>query len=172
MGMKTKNIKPIIFSLVLLVLYILIQCVLVKHGLQLRAWINVSCLLAVCLGFVTGIIRLFVKTRSKKALGVLIVMVAFVILIFVTPLGIYVFSFLEQIPHKEYVYQVDGQKFVGYEDDFWDVFIDFYDYKNAFVSGTEKRFTARGHGVDEEGNLYFYDEMHRFELLEDIHRYN
>ena len=98
-------------------------------------------------------------------------MAVFVILTFVTPLGFYVVGFLEQIPHKEYVYQVDGYKFVGYEDDFWDVFIDFYDYKNAFVSGTEKRFTARGHDTDEEGNLYFYDDMHRFEHLDDIYRY-
>ena len=96
---------------------------------------------------------------------------AFVILTFVTPLGFIVIGSLESIPHKEYIYQVDGYTFVGYEDDFVDVFIDFYDYKNAFVSGTEMIFRAYGHDTDEEGNLYFYDDMHRLEHLEDIHRY-
>ena len=66
---------------------------------------------------------------------------------------------------------LDGYKFVGYEDDSWDVFIDFYDYKNKIVSGTKKRFTALGYITDEKGKRIFYEENYNYEHLEDIYEY-
>ncbi|WP_161487306.1 hypothetical protein [Butyrivibrio hungatei] len=76
------------------------------------------------------------------------------------------------IPHKELVTVIDGYKFIGYVDDSWDTFIDFYDYKNAFVSGATLRFTALGYYTDEEsGKKRYYDELRYIDHLEDIYEY-
>ena len=126
---------------------------------------------AVFLSFVAGFVWLYIKTKSKPALGVIIAIAIFIGSLFIPDVGLRVIGSLYQIPHKEYVFVIDGYKFVGYEDDFWDVFIDFYDYKNAFVSGSERRFMAYGHETDENGNVVFYDDFRNYEHLEDIHEY-
>ena len=59
-----------------------------------------------------------------------------------------------------------------YKEDGWDVFIDFYDCKNCFVSGSKKRSTANGYNLDDYGNEVFYDELRDLENLEDIYEYN
>ncbi len=157
---------------VLLVVYLLAQIILNVFGLQFRAKINVWWLGGVFGLFIIGVIQLYIKTKSKKVLfSMIISTVIFVALFFNTEFSLLVIGLLEQIPHEEYVIVIDGYKFVGYEEDFWDVFIDFYDYKNAIVSGTKKRFDAIGYKTDEAGNLVFGDDLRYYEHLEDIYEY-
>ncbi len=161
--------KKVLFtSTALLVTYILTEVILGIFGLQLRAWINVVWLWATFGGFVLGVILIFIMTRKKTILFGMIATVALVVGILFSPVGIDVLLFFGQIPHKEYVTEIDGHKFVGYEDDVWDVCIDFYDYKNPFVSGTEKRFTACGSKIDDSGNRVFYDDFREYRHWEDI----
>lgn len=167
--MKYKKI--LISSALLSVLFSLVQLILFFFNLQLRAWVNVIWLSLCILGFVTGVIGMYITTKRKKVLYGMLAAVVLGILVFITPLCFYAAMFLEQIPHKEYVLEIDGYKFVGYEDDFWDDFIDFFDYKNCFVSGNKKRFTAHGKRTDDNGNIVFYDELYEFKHLEDIYEY-
>ena len=159
-------------SAALLVIYLLAQLVLLIFGLQFRAWINVWWLGAVVVTFVAGLFQRYFKTKNKI---ILISMGTAVILGFIllyTPIGLITILMLESIPHEEHVVVIDGYKFVGYKEDGWDVFIDFYDYKNSFVSGSKKRFTANGYNIDDDGNEVFYDELRDLEHLEDIYEYN
>ncbi|MBO4456557.1 MAG: hypothetical protein J5802_02425 [Butyrivibrio sp.] len=168
-----KHLKSILFySVVALAIYILSQCILGIFGLQFRAKINVWWL-GITFGlFVIGVVQQCIIRKSKKLVfSVVIGVVSFAVLCLNPFFGIFVIDSIERIPHKEHVLVIDGYKFVGYEDDFWDVFIDFYDYKNGIVSGTKKRFTAIGYETDDAGNKVFYDDLRYYKHLDDIYEF-
>ncbi|MEE3495580.1 MAG: hypothetical protein VZR06_10495 [Butyrivibrio sp.] len=76
------------------------------------------------------------------------------------------------IPLNEHIVEIDGYKFIGYEEYFMDdPFIHFYDYKNNYVSGSKKRFTTEWSKTDENGNVIYGDDMRTYEHLEDIYDY-
>ena len=159
----------LIFNTVIFVTYIIGQLILNHFGLQFRAAVNVICLGGVFLIYVAGIIIKCIITKNMKLYMAIISAVFLVFTIIVASEGMAVVLFIDNIPHKEYVVEIDGYKFVGYESDALDVFIDFYDYKNALVSGNKRRFTAHGHRTDENGNIVFYDDMYDFYHLDDIY---
>ena len=162
----------LVTSGILLAIYLLVQLILNVFGLQFRAKINVWWLGITFVLFIIGIIQLCNRRKSKKLIFSVVISISILVLLCFNPeFDLIVISLLEQIPHKEYILVIDGYKFVGYEDDSWDVFIDFYDYKNKFVSGSEKRFRAYGYTTDENGNRIFYDENRNYEHLEDIYAY-
>ena len=169
-GKVLKNL--LVISGVLLAIYLFAQLILNVFGLQFRAKINVWWLGITFVLFIIGIIQLCNRRKSKKLIFSVVISISILVLLCFNPeFDLIVISLLEQIPHKEYILVIDGYKFVGYEDDSWDVFIDFYDYKNKIVSGSEKRFRAYGYTTDENGNRIFYDENHNYERLEDIYAY-
>lgn len=171
MSKTYKNLLAI--SGALLATYLLAQGILNVFGLQFRAMINVWWLGITFILFISGVIQQCIvrKNNKKFVFSVVASISIFVLFCFNPEFELFLICLLEQIPHKEYVLVLDGYKFVGYEDDSWDVFIDFYDYKNKIVSGTKKRFTALGYITDEKGKRIFYEENYNYEHLEDIYEY-
>ena len=166
-----KNLLAI--SGILLALYLLVQGSLRIFDLQLRAWINVWWLGITALVFILGILQQIFKVKNiKLKIGSIVAIIAAIVLLLKTRLGLLLLMTAWVIPHEEQVAIIDGYKFIGYVDDSWDTFIDFYDYKNAFVSGATLRFTALGYYTDEEsGKKRYYDELRYIDHLEDIYEY-
>lgn len=162
----------IITSICLFVIYIIAQILLNLFGLQFRAKVNVIWLGSSLLGFVVGIVLKSIITRNVKLFMAVIAASFMTMTALLSPYGIYIICAIDEIPHKEYVVEIDGYKFVGYENDAWDVFIYFYDYKNAVVSGNKIRFTANGAEIDENGNVVIFDDIREIYNLEDIYEYN
>lgn len=159
------------------IIYMVVRATLVVCGLQPRAWINCICLSVVCLGFLAGFVQLYRNTKSQKIkLGLLIGMViSFVLLFFPVPIPfIYIFydfaTEMYAIPSNEHVVESEGYKFVIYDCVIaWDSEIAVYEYKNAFVSGSDCKTITSSYETDDDGRLIFVNwDTGAWEYIEDI----
>ena len=101
-------------------------------------------------------------------MGVTLLGIACFLWIFRFPL----FIFCAAVPHKERVDTIDGKTFVGYEDNFWDNSIDYYEYKNFIVSGSKRIFSLYTVEEKPDGSIAYYDmDGNRIDHLQDLHEY-
>ncbi len=170
---KMKKIRNGIFDLVglTILLYTIAFIPLMIAGLQLRAWVNVACAVFVGVCVLLWLLLTFITADSIKkriTMGVTLLGIACFLWIFRFPL----FIFCAAVPHKERVDTIDGKTFVGYEDNFWDKSIDYYEYKNFIVSGAKRIFSLYTVEEKPDGSIAYYDmDGNRLDHLQDLHEY-
>ena len=140
----------ILFALVVVVL----DFVLSFFNLMFREWIIIGSAVIIMIGLVIGILQLLLKIKKKFVKRILISI--FVALLVLSAPMIYLFAVFAYAP--EHVVERDGEKLVAYVNGFQRTYVNYYEYKNIFVVGNQKRIQedyGRG-GFDPIKNKYGY----------------
>lgn len=120
-----------------------------------REWVYIISILIVMFGFVIGIIQLILKIK-KKVLKVGLISIFIISLLLFIPIIYLVGAFCCTPSH---VVLLDGKKYVAYVNGFVRTYVYYYDYKNIFVVGRQKRIVEYcGYGsFDPIENKYGYE---------------
>lgn len=145
--------------------YFFIRVFLAFFGLQLRAWVNVIWVVITAIAFIAGLLQKATTTESKKVkLGIAALFISGFIILLCVPVLPYILAmeFIEVVPLKEEVIEMDGHKLIASHNlGFMDPAMNFYEYKNFLVSGVRCVYHGWGYDTDEEGNviaLYYGEE--------------
>ena len=144
-------LDTIIYTLIIVTLYLILSFC----KLMFREWIYIVSAITIMFGFVAGIIQLLLKIK-KKIVKVILISIFVMLFLLSTPI-IYFFGAFGYTP--EHVVEKDGQKFVAYVNGFNRTYVNYYDYKNIFVVGNQKRieeYYGKG-GFDPIENQYGYE---------------
>lgn len=155
-------LDTIIYTLIIVALYFILS----SFKLMFREWIYIVSAVIIIGGFVAGIIQLLLKIKEKVLRNVLIGIV--IILLLLSTPAIFFLGAFSYMP--EHIVRKDGKKYVAYVNGFLRTYVYYYDYKNIFVVGNQKRIEEDyGKGgfdpiEDKFGNKYdvetttYYDE--------------
>ncbi len=155
-------LDTILYTLIIVALYFILSSL----KLMFREWIYIVSAVIIIGGLVAGIIQLLLKIKEKVLRNVLIGTVI-ILLLLSTPVIFFLGAF-SYMP--EHIVRKDGKKYVAYVNGFLRTYVYYYDYKNIFVVGNQKRIEEDyGKGgfdpiEDEFGNKYdaemttYYDE--------------
>ena len=124
-------LDTIIYTLIIVTLYFILS----SFKLMFREWIYIVSTLIIIGGFVAGIIQLVLKIKENVLRNVLIGIVIILLLLSI-PI-IFFFGAFSYTP--EYIVKKDGKKYVAYVNGFLRTYVYYYDYKNIFVVGNQKR---------------------------------
>lgn len=144
-------LDTIFYTLIFVALYFILSF----FKLMFREWIYIVSAIIIVVGFVIGIIQLLLKIKRKVVKRVLISI--FIILLFLSTPLIYLFGAFTYTP--EHIVEKDGENFVAYVNGFLRTYVYYYDYKNIFVVGNQKRieeYYGKG-GFDPIENKYGYE---------------
>lgn len=155
-------LDTILYTLVIVALYFILS----YFKLMFREWIYIVSAIIIITGFIVGVIQLLLKIKIKIVKCILISI--FIILLLLSTPMIYFFGAFTYTP--EHVVEKDGEKFVAYVNGFLRTYVYYYDYKNMFVVGNQKRIeeyygkggfdpieNKNGHEYNIESTTY-YDE--------------
>ena len=155
-------LDTILYMLIIVTLYFILS----SFKLMFREWIYIVSAVIIIGGFVAGIIQLLLKIKKKILRNVLIGIV--IILLLLSTPAIFFLGAFSYMP--EHIVRKDGKKYVAYVNGFLRTYVYYYDYKNIFVVGNQKRIEEDyGKGgfdpiEDKFGNKYdvetttYYDE--------------
>lgn len=155
-------LDTILYTLIIVVLYFILS----SFKLMFREWIYIVSAVIIIGGLVAGIIQLLLKIKEKVLRNVLIGIV--IILLLLSTPAIFFLGAFSYMP--EHIVKMDGKKYVAYVNGFLRTYVYYYDYKNIFVVGNQKRIEEDyGKGgfdpiEDKFGNKYdvetttYYDE--------------
>ena len=155
-------LDTILYTLIIVALYFILS----SFKLMFREWIYIVSAVIIIGGLVAGIIQLLLKIKEKVLRNVLIGIV--IILLLLSTPAIFFLGAFSYMP--EHIVKMDGKKYVAYVNDFLRTYVYYYDYKNIFVVGNQKRIEEDyGKGgfdpiEDKFGNKYdvetttYYDE--------------
>ena len=124
-------LDTIIYTLIIVALYFILS----SFKLMFREWIYIVSAIIIIGGFVAGIIQLFLKIKEKVLRKVLIGIV--IILLLLSTPAIFFLGAFSYTP--EHIVRKDGKKYVAYVNGFLRTYVYYYDYKNIFVVGNQKR---------------------------------
>ena len=144
-------LDTILYILIIVALYIILSF----FGLMFREWIVIGSVIIIIVGLVVGTIQLLLKIKKKVVKWVLISI--FTILLLLSTPMIYLFAVFAYTP--EHIVERDGEKFVAYVNGFNRTYVNYYDYKNIFVVGNQKKIEedyGKG-GFDPIENQYGYE---------------
>lgn len=144
-------LDTILYALIIVVLHFILSF----FKLMFREWIYVVSAIIIIFGFVTGIIQLLLKIKEKDIKIVLMSIFA-TIIILLTPIFLF-FGAINYVP--EHIMKKDGKKYVAYVQGFLRTTISYYEYKNSFVAGNQKRIEedyGKG-GFDPVKNKFGYE---------------
>ena len=168
MGKIKKYIPQIIllYTILYMLIIVTLYFILSSFKLMFREWIYIVSAVIIIGGFVAGIIQLLLKIKEKILRNVLIGIV--IILLLLSTPAIFFLGAFSYMP--EHIVRKDGKKYVAYVNGFLRTYVYYYDYKNIFVVGNQKRIEEDyGKGgfdpiEDKFGNKYdvetttYYDE--------------
>lgn len=155
-------LDTILYTLIIVALYFILS----SFKLMFREWIYIVSAVIIIGGLVAGIIQLLLKIKEKVLRNVLIGIV--IILLLLSTPAIFFLGAFSYMP--EHIVKMDGKKYVAYVNGFLRTYVYYYDYKNIFVVGNQKRIEEDyGKGgfdpiEDKFGNKYdvetttYYDE--------------
>lgn len=155
-------LDTILYTLIIVALYFILS----SFKLMFREWIYIVSAVIIIGGLVAGIIQLLLKIKEKVLRKVLIGIV--IILLLLSTPAIFFLGAFSYMP--EHIVRKDGKKYVAYVNGFLRTYVYYYDYKNIFVVGNQKRIEEDyGKGgfdpiEDKFGNKYdvetttYYDE--------------
>lgn len=155
-------LDTILYMLIIVTLYFILS----SFKLMFREWIYIVSAVIIIGGFVAGIIQLLLKIKEKILRNVLIGIV--IILLLLSTPAIFFLGAFSYMP--EHIVRKDGKNYVAYVNGFLRTYASYYDYKNIFVVGNQKRIEEDyGKGgfdpiEDKFGNKYdvetttYYDE--------------
>ena len=124
-------LDTILYMLIIVTLYFILS----SFKLMFREWIYIVSAVIIIGGFVAGIIQLLLKIKEKILRNVLIGIVI-ILLLLSTPIIFFLGAF-SYMP--EHIVRKDGKKYVAYVNGFLRTYVYYYDYKNIFVVGNQKR---------------------------------
>lgn len=124
-------LDTIIYTLIIVALYFILS----SFKLMFREWIYIVSAVIIIGGFVAGIIQLLLKIKEKVLRNVLIGIVI-ILLLLSTPIIFFLGAF-SYMP--EHIVEKDGKKYIAYVNGFLRTYVYYYDYKNIFVVGNQKR---------------------------------
>lgn len=124
-------LDTIIYTLIIVALYFILS----SFKLMFREWIYIVSAVIIIGGFVAGIIQLLLKIKEKVLRKVLIGIVI-ILLLLSTPIIFFLGAF-SYMP--EHIVEKDGKKYIAYVNGFLRTYVYYYDYKNIFVVGNQKR---------------------------------
>ena len=124
-------LDTILYMLIIVTLYFILS----SFKLMFREWIYIVSAVIIIGGFVAGIIQLLSKIKEKVLRNVLIGIV--IILLLLSTPAIFFLGAFSYTP--EHIVRKDGKKYVAYVNGFLRTYVYYYDYKNIFVVGNQKR---------------------------------
>lgn len=124
-------LDTILYMLIIVTLYFILS----SFKLMFREWIYIVSAVIIIGGFVAGIIQLLLKIKKKILRNVLIGIV--IILLLLSTPAIFFLGAFSYMP--EHIVRKDGKKYVAYVNGFLRTYVSYYDYKNIFVVGNQKR---------------------------------
>lgn len=124
-------LDTIIYTLIIVALYFILS----SFKLMFREWIYIVSAVIIIGGFVAGIIQLLLKIKEKVLRNVLIGIVI-ILLLLSTPIIFFLGAF-SYMP--EHIVEKDEKKYIAYVNGFLRTYVYYYDYKNIFVVGNQKR---------------------------------
>lgn len=124
-------LDTILYMLIIVTLYFILS----SFKLMFREWIYIVSAVIIIGGFVAGIIQLLLKIKKKILRNVLIGIV--IILLLLSTPAIFFLGAFSYTP--EHIVRKDGNKYVAYVNGFLRTYVSYYDYKNIFVVGNQKR---------------------------------
>ena len=124
-------LDTIIYTLIIVALYFILS----SFKLMFREWIYIVSAVIIIGGLVAGIIQLLLKIKEKVLRNVLIGIVI-ILLLLSTPIIFFLGAF-SYMP--EHIVEKDGKKYIAYVNGFLRTYVYYYDYKNIFVVGNQKR---------------------------------
>ena len=124
-------LDTILYMLIIVTLYFILS----SFKLMFREWIYIVSAVIIIGGFVAGIIQLLSKIKEKVLRNVLIGIV--IILLLLSTPAIFFLGAFSYTP--EHIVRKDGNKYVAYVNGFLRTYVSYYDYKNIFVVGNQKR---------------------------------
>lgn len=141
-------------------------------GLQYRAWVTNSLIaISFILMSLWVIYKMISQKDSRKRLKMYLALFGLLIVLWLARFPLLVIG--TAVLRKERVDTIDGQTFVGYETDFIDKWIDYYEYKNVFVAGSKEIFTLAGVNETDDGKTIYYDmNGTQIEHLTDLYEFN
>ena len=149
-------LDTILYMLIIVTLYFILS----SFKLMFREWIYIVSAVIIIGGFVAGIIQLLSKIKEKVLRNVLIGIV--IILLLLSTPAIFFLGAFSYMP--EHIVEKDGKKYIAYVNGFLRTYVYYYDYKNIFVVGNQKRieeYYGKG-GFDPIENKFgnkYYVEM-------------
>lgn len=124
-------LDTILYMLIIVILYFILS----SFKLMFREWIYIVSAVIIIGGFVAGIIQLLLKIKEKILRNVLIGIV--IILLLLSTPAIFFLGAFSYMP--EHIVRKDGKNYVAYVNGFLRTYVSYYDYKNIFVVGNQKR---------------------------------
>ena len=124
-------LDTILYMLIIVTLYFILS----SFKLMFREWIYIVSAVIIIGGFVAGIIQLLLKIKEKILRNVLIGIV--IILLLLSTPAIFFLGAFSYMP--EHIVRKDGKNYVAYVNGFLRTYVYYYDYKNIFVVGNQKR---------------------------------
>lgn len=124
-------LDTILYMLIIVTLYFILS----SFKLMFREWIYIVSAVIIIGGFVAGIIQLLLKIKKKILRNVLIGIV--IILLLLSTPAIFFLGAFSYMP--EHIVRKDGKNYVAYVNGFLRTYVSYYDYKNIFVVGNQKR---------------------------------
>lgn len=124
-------LDTILYMLIIVTLYFILS----TFKLMFREWIYIVSAVIIIGGFVAGIIQLLLKIKEKILRNVLIGIV--IILLLLSTPAIFFLGAFSYMP--EHIVRKDGKNYVAYVNGFLRTYVSYYDYKNIFVVGSQKR---------------------------------
>ena len=155
---KTKKYIPKIIlldTIIYVFLIVALYFILSFFKLMFREWIYIVSVIIIMIGFIVGTIQLLLKIKKKVVKSILIG--AFIILLLLSIPIVHFATAFSYTP--EHVVEKDGKKYVAYVTGFKRTYVYYYDYKNIFVVGKQKRieeYYGKG-GFDPIENKYGYE---------------
>ena len=157
---KTKKYIPKIIlldTIIYVFLIVALYFILSFFKLMFREWIYIVSVIIIMIGFIVGTIQLLLKIKKKVVKSILIG--AFIILLLLSIPIVHIATSFSYTP--EHVVEKDGKKYVAYVTEFKRTYVYYYDYKNIFVVGKQKRIEeyygyGKG-GFDPIENKYGYE---------------
>lgn len=124
-------LDTILYAFIFVALYFILSL----FKLMFREWVVIVSAIIIIVGFVIGMIQLFLKSKKKVVIGVLISI--FIVLFLLSTPIIYLFVAFSYKP--EHIVVKDEKKYVAYVNGFLRTYVNYYDYINIFVTGSQKR---------------------------------
>ena len=124
-------LDTILYTLIMVAVYFILSF----FKLMFREWIYIVSAIIIIGGFVAGIIQLVLKIKENVLRNVLIGIVI-ILLLLLTP-AIFFLGAFSYTP--EHIVRKDGKNYVAYVNGFLRTYVYYYDYKNIFVVGNQKR---------------------------------
>ena len=124
-------LDTILYTLIMVAVYFILSF----FKLMFREWIYIVSAIIIIGGFVAGIIQLVLKIKENVLRNVLIGIVI-ILLLLLTP-AIFFLGAFSYTP--EHIVRKDGKNYVAYVNGFLRTYVSYYDYKNIFVVGNQKR---------------------------------